>query len=324
MRRRPKCGNDAGTRSNLHTATFGTATGLLDTSSTPSENASRLEERGTGGVTSVVRALSILSAFDLDRAEVGVSQVADLVGLHKSTPHRLLATLESQGFVSKTKRSTYVLGRKIFELGAVAYTQGGFHGIVLEELGLLVERTNETAHLAVLDDVEVLYLEKVKSKRTLRMPSAVGRRQPAHRTALGKVLLAHLQAAGLERLHDRRRQDSGPARANAFMRELHAVRGEGYAVDREEFEVGLVCIAAPITRSGEACAAVSISGPKARLGHGVEAKATLVRECCSALSIRLGSRLEWLCSYRVETERSPGRAAGRGDGASPSVSRERG
>ena len=272
-----------------------------------------------------MRALSILSSFDLDRAEVGVSQVADLVGLHKSTAHRLLATLESQGFVSKTERSKYVLGRKIFELGAVAYTQGGFHGIVLEELGRLVERTNETAHLAVLDDAEVLYLEKVESKRTLRMPSAVGRRQPAHRTALGKVLLAHLQSGGLERLHERRRQDSGPKRADAFMRELHAVRAEGYAVDREEFEVGLVCIAAPITtRSGEACAAVSISGPKARLGHGVEAKATLVRECCSALSIRLGSSLEWLRSYRVEAERSPGRAAGRGDGASPSVSRGHG
>lgn len=269
----------------------------------------------------MVRALAILSSFDLDHAEVGVSQVAELVGLHKSTAHRLLATLESQGFVSKTERSKYVLGRKIFELGAVAYAQGGFHGIVLEELGRLVERTNETAHLAVLDDAEVLYLEKVESKRTLRMPSAVGRRQPAHRTALGKVLLAHLDPGGLDRLHQRRHEDSGADRADAFMRELQAVRADGYAVDHEEIEIGLVCIAAPVTTlSGEVCAAVSISGPKARLEHDVDENAMLVRECCGALSIRLGSSLEWLRSYRVEAERSPGRDAARGNGGNASTS----
>ena len=264
----------------------------------------------------MVRALAILSSFDLDHSEVGVSQVAELVGLHKSTAHRLLATLESQGFVSKTDRSKYVLGRKIFELGAVAYAQGGFHGIVLEELGRLVERTRETAHLAVLDNAEVLYLEKVESKRTLRMPSAVGRRHPAHRTALGKVLLAHLDSGGLDRLHERRREDSGTERAEAFMRELQAVRADGYAVDREEIEIGLMCIAAPITTlSGEVCAAVSISGPKARLANDVEGNALLVRECCGALSIRLGSSLEWLRSCRVEAERSPRRDGARGNGA---------
>ena len=263
----------------------------------------------------MVRALAILSSFDLDHSEVGVSQVAELVGLHKSTAHRLLATLESQGFVSKTERSKYVLGRKVFELGAVAYAQGGFHGIVLEELGRLVERTSETAHLAVLDDAEVLYLEKVESKRTLRMPSAVGRRQPAHRTALGKVLLAHLDDRGLERVHERRRDDSGAARADEFMRELQAVRADGYAVDHEEIEIGLVCIAAPVTTlSGEVCAAVSISGPKARLQDDVQDNALLVRECCGALSIRLGSSLEWLRSYRVEAERTPSRDATRGNG----------
>lgn len=263
----------------------------------------------------MVRALAILSLFDLDHTEVGVSQVAELVGLHKSTAYRLLQTLESQGFVSKTERSKYVLGRKVFELGAVAYAQGGFHGIVLEELGRLVERTNETAHLAVLDDAEVLYLEKVESQRTLRMPSAVGRRQPADRTALGKVLLAHLDARGLRRLRELRCEQFDEECADGFMRHLQTVRANGYAVDHEEIELGLMCIAAPVTTlSGEVCAAVSLSGPTSRLHDDVEEKALLVRECAGALSIRLGANLSWLRSYRVEAERLPGRDGIRGNG----------
>jgi DNA-binding IclR family transcriptional regulator len=296
----------------------------VDTSSPPSESHRNRGDPSSGSVTSVVRALAILSVFDLDHSEVGVSQVAERVGLHKSTAHRLLRTLESQGFVTKTARSKYVLGRKIFELGAVAYAQGGFHGIVLEELGRLMERTEETAHLAVLDDVDVLYLEKVESQRTLRMPSAVGRRQPANRTALGKVLLAHLDPMELSRLRRRLHDDADPLADDALMRELQTVRADGYAVDREKIEKGLMCIAAPVTTlAGEVCAAVSVSGPASRLHDDVEGKALLVRECCGALSIRLGSGLGWLRSYRVEAERSPiresrrhedGRVGGRADG----------
>jgi IclR family transcriptional regulator, KDG regulon repressor len=287
----------------------------LDTSSPQSDTHRNLGDGGTGAVNSVVRALAILSLFDLDHSEMGVSQVAELVGLHKSTAHRLLRTLESQGFVTKTERSKYVLGRKIFELGALAYAQGGFHGIVLEELGRLMERTNETAHLAVLDDVDVLYLEKVESQRPLRMPSAVGRRQPADRTALGKVLLAHLDSRDLSRLQNRLRGDPDPLEADALIRELQTVRADGYAVDREELEQGLMCIAAPVTTlSGEVCAAVSVSGPTSRLHDDVEGKALLVRECCGALSIRLGASLNWLRSYRVEAERSPARDAKRENG----------
>lgn len=267
-------------------------------------------------VTSVVRALRILASFDASRPLLGVSELARGLGLSKTTIHRLLQTLESEGFVRKMEGSRYALGWKVFELGMTLQVSGEFQDIILSELSRLVERAGETAHLGILDRGQVLYLEKVESSRRLRMPSAVGRRVPAHATALGKALIASLSDDEVRRIV----RDRGLARMTSaticdeddLMCALAEIRERGYSMEREEIEEGLMCIAAAIVdEQGAACAAVSISGPVSRLATRVDEAAAMVRDCSRTLSERLGGSLHWLASLRLQSIPADVEAAGR-------------
>jgi DNA-binding IclR family transcriptional regulator len=244
-------------------------------------------------VEAVRRALRILSCFSLERPEIGVSDLARELGLHKSTIHRLLTTLESEGFIRQTQDSRYALSWKLFELGAAVPAWQGIRQLVLNVLNPLVTTTGETAHLAVLDGEEVLYLEKVESRHRLRMPSAVGRRVPAYCTALGKAMLADLDGQARERILARA---PFPAltrhtrtTAAALRSELTRVRTQGYALDEEELEDGLMCVAAPVRdASGMTCAAISIAGPASRIGRRLESDIDAVRAAAKQLSQQLG------------------------------------
>jgi IclR family transcriptional regulator, KDG regulon repressor len=244
-------------------------------------------------VEAVRRALQILGCFSLDQPELGVSDLARELGLHKSTIHRLIATLEAEGFIRQTHASRYSLSWKLFELGAAVPAWQSVRQLVLNVLTPLVDTTSETAHLAVLDGEEVLYLEKVESKNRLRMPSAVGRRVPSYCTALGKAMLADLQGAALEPILARA---PFPAltphtrtTAAALRGELARIRAQGYAIDDEELEDGLMCVAAPVRdASGRTCAAISIAGPASRIGRRLELHIDAVRAASEQLSHQLG------------------------------------
>jgi DNA-binding IclR family transcriptional regulator len=182
----------------------------------------------------------------------------------------------------------------------------------LEEL---MTATGETSHLAVLDDGMALYVDKVESQRMLSRPSHVGRRLPAFCTGVGKALLAFapgevidaVLARGLERFTPNTIIE--PERLRA---ELDGIRRSGYAVDNEEIEEGLVCVAAPVRdRAGLVVAAVSIGGPASRVRQrGLELIAAEVTRTASAISTLLG----W-------TERSTSGAGAR-PGAGESTSRD--
>jgi IclR family KDG regulon transcriptional repressor len=244
-------------------------------------------------VEAVRRALQILTCFSLDRPELGVSDLARELGLHKSTIHRLLATLESEGFIRQTDTSRYALSWKLFELGAAVPAWQGVRHLVLNALTPLVTATGETAHLAVLDGEEVLYLEKVESSHRLRMPSAVGRRVPWYCTALGKAMLADADERHLEQvlarapfpaltLHTR-------TTAAALRAELARIRIQGYALDNEELEDGLMCVAAAVRDpGGGTCAAISIAGPASRIRRRLKPHIDAVRAASAQLSHELG------------------------------------
>lgn len=244
-------------------------------------------------VESVRRALRVLGAFSLDRPEVGISEIGEELGMHKSTVHRLLATLEVEGFVRSTDQGRYVLGWRVLELGAAVSAGGEIREKILDTLSHVVRSTGETAHLAVLDGGEVLYVEKVESERTLRMPSSVGRRLPAHVTALGKVLLSGLEeSARLKLIYGR---ELAPLTDRSIvdpdeLRKAVAQAGErGYAIDDQEIDDGLICIAAPVTEpGGEISAAISISGPVSRVEPNLDAFIEVVVEAAAELSRQLG------------------------------------
>ena len=261
--------------------------------------------RETGGALNkpqvVDRVVDILEAFLWLGPQLGVSELSRALGLKKATTHRLLGSLRRRDFVAQdpiTRR--YRLGIKLWELGSQATSQVAWVDRAKPFLQQLTDQTGETTHLAVLDDGEVLYIDKVESTRSLRMPSQVGRRLPAHCTGVGKALLAHLPAVDVASIVARRGMASYTPRTitdpDALQADLTEVRRRGYSVDDEEIEEALRCIGAPVRdHSGRVVAAVSIAGPASRLpSSDVSRLGELVLAGARQISTALGCPPQYL------------------------------
>ena len=223
-------------------------------------------------IQAIERAVAILNAFTMDDPELGVTELAERVGLHKSTVHRFMVNLDAAGLVERNPRSgRYRLGLHIFELGGLVMQQMNLWDEALPFLESLVRDTGETGHLAVLDGGEAIYIERVEARRALRVPSAIGRGYPAHATNLGKVLLADLPRErvaeivaerGLAVLHPQHDHRPRPS----WRPSSSASASRGYAVDDEEYDEGLRCIGAGVRdHSGHVVSALGIGGPVTRI-----------------------------------------------------------
>jgi DNA-binding IclR family transcriptional regulator len=246
-------------------------------------------------IRAVERAIAILRAFSPASPELGVTELARTLGLHKSTVHRLLTTLEREGFVLQNAATgRYRLGLPLFELGSLVIANMELRQVARPFLEETHRACGETIHLAILDEGEVVYVDKIESTRHVRMYSQVGRRAPAHCTGLGKVLLAALPASALDEVIQRRGLRAFTARtltsADAVRNHLAVVRQRGYAVDSGEHEELVRCAAAPVfDHTGHVVAAVSI----AAVGVDVESPRfkeyiTLIRRCARSISDALG------------------------------------
>lgn len=247
-------------------------------------------------IQAIERAVALLNAFSVNEPELGVTELASRVGLHKSTVHRFLVNLEAGGLVERNPRTgRYRLGMRIFELAGLVMQRMNLWEEALPFLEQLVTDTGETGHLAVLDNGEAIYIERVEARRALRIPAAVGKGYPAHATNLGKVLLADLSPEEVERIVSER----GLARYTGrtittredLASELRRIRERGYAVDDEEYDEGLRCIGAPVfDHTGRAVAALGIGGPANRITpERVEEFAGRVMRTAADLSRRLGA-----------------------------------
>jgi IclR family KDG regulon transcriptional repressor len=247
-------------------------------------------------IQAIERAVSILNAFSMDDPELGVTELADRLGLHKSTVHRFMVNLDAAGLVERNARTgRYRLGLHVFELGALVMQQMNLWDEALPFLEGLVHDTGETGHLAVLDGGEAIYIERVEARRALRVPSAIGRGYPAHATNLGKVLLADLSRERVEAIIAERGLAAYTSQTITDPGELEAdlelIRRRGYAVDNEEYDEGLRCIGAPVRdHSGHVVAALGIGGPVTRITpERVEEMGGLVMTAARGLSRRLGA-----------------------------------
>jgi IclR family transcriptional regulator, KDG regulon repressor len=247
-------------------------------------------------IQAIERAVSILNAFSPEDPELGVTELAERLGLHKSTVHRFMVNLDAAGLVERNPRTgRYRLGLRIFELGGLVMQQMNLWDEALPFLEGLVHDTGETGHLAVLDGGEAIYIERVEARRALRVPSAIGRGYPAHATNLGKVLLADLSRERVEAIvAERGLAAYTPHTITDLPRleaELERIRALGYAVDNEEYDEGLRCIGAPVRdHSGHVVAALGIGGPVTRITpNRVDPLAELVMTAARGLSRRLGA-----------------------------------
>lgn len=268
-------------------------------------------------IQAIERAVAILNVFSMDTPELGVTEIAERVGLHKSTVHRFMVNLEAAGFVERNARTgRYRLGLHIFELGGLVMQQMNLWDEALPFLESLVRDTGETGHLAVLDGGEAIYIERVEARRALRVPSAIGRGYPAHATNLGKVLLADLPPERVSEIIAERGLAAFTPNTitdpDELFAELERIRERGYAVDDEEYDEGLRCIGAGVRdHSGHVVSALGIGGPVTRVTpERVDELAELVMAAARGLSRRLGAHQSGAyapapAAWRVRNTASP-------------------
>ncbi len=246
-------------------------------------------------INSILRACNILKCFSGDKTYFKISDLAHQLHLDRSTIYRILLSLEKCGLVEKDRKTgEFSLGIAAFEIGNTYLRKTDLIRISKPIMTDLALKVQETVHLAVLSDTEIVYIDKVDSPRALGMMSKIGQRAPVHCTALGKVLLAFQTEDELSRIINEIRLKSCTRNTitskGKLMEELEEVSKQGYALDRREHEEGVECIGAPIRdHLGDVIAALSISGPQQKINTPSEKRFTKeVRNAASQISSKLG------------------------------------
>jgi IclR family transcriptional regulator, KDG regulon repressor len=222
-------------------------------------------------INSILRASNILKCFSGDKTHFKITELARHLGLDRSTTYRILLSLEKAGFVEKDETGTYSLGLAAFEIGNAYLMQTDLIQVSKPIMADLASKVQETVHLAVLSDIEIVYVDKVDSPRTLGVISKLGQRGPLHCTSLGKTLLAFQPEDEQARIIQRIRMNPFTSRTITtkprLIEELRIIKKQGYALDRREIEEDVECIGAPILNHfGNVIAALSISGPQKKIG----------------------------------------------------------
>jgi IclR family KDG regulon transcriptional repressor len=222
-------------------------------------------------LSSVLNALEALDFFTVEEPGLSLAEISKRMGMHKSSVHRILKTLEAADFLRRNaERGQYSLSLKLLELASRVMTQYDLREVAGPPMNDLAARTGEIIHLAILDRHEIVYQEKKGAGQVLTVATRVGGRHPAFASAMGKVLLAFLpeqrQRELLEEIELEPLTPNTITDRGRLKRELDRVRGQGYAVDNEEAFPGIRCIAAPIRESrAKVVAAISATVPAQRL-----------------------------------------------------------
>jgi len=245
-------------------------------------------------VRAVDHCLELIEALARNEGSRGVTELGAELGLAKSTVYKLLQTLLRRSYAVQDPASgRYRLGLKFLELGGVVQGSLSIRTIAHPYLQALMEATNETVQLGILEGHEVVYADKIECARTIRMYSRIGRRSPLHCTALGKVLLADQPETTLRDILDSRLERHTPrtiTTSRTLRAELQEIREKGYAFDDEEFEEGLRCLAAPARDyTGAVVASLGIAGPATRFEPPRRSDLIkLLKDAAEAVSTGLG------------------------------------
>jgi len=226
-----------------------------------------MRSTGRTGASVLERAFCLLEVLGSDSASVGLAELARRAGLPKATAYRLANQLVELHVLERAGQE-YQLGLKLFELGNSVTRQRELREAALPFMEDLYEATHETIHLGVLDNVEVLYVEKIAGRRACSVPTTLGTRKPLHCTGLGKAILAFSSPQLLEAVIQNgllRRTRYTITNPHRLQLELARAAETGAAYDREEYELGITCVGSPLlNRAGRAWAAISVTGPTTR------------------------------------------------------------
>ncbi|MED3881561.1 IclR family transcriptional regulator [Priestia megaterium] len=216
-------------------------------------------------IQSVDRALRILDLFDEHTTELKITDISDQIGLHKSTVHSLLKTLQQRGYINQNlENGKYGLGMKLFERGNYVIQSLDIRKLAKKYLMDLSAKTGQTTHLVILDGKEGTYIDKVEGPMAVILYSRIGKRIPLHCSAVGKALIAFKEKDEIKKILAEyaytQQTEFTITNEIEFLQELEKVQSQGYAVDNQENEPGVRCIAAPIrNHENKVIAAISLS-----------------------------------------------------------------
>ncbi|WP_082233242.1 IclR family transcriptional regulator [Halobacillus massiliensis] len=244
--------------------------------------------------SAVERALTILELIAEKREPMSLAEISQELGIAKSTAHRIMEALKNKGFIEQIEAAEkYQVGLKAIEVGMSSLTKWNLVDVTTPHLRQLASDLNETAFLAVYDKGEVVYLYKAEANQSVRTTADLGTRKPIHSTGLGKAIVSTFPSEEINRIL----VEKGMAKFTGktitdkqrYLEELISVRENGYAMDDEEAEAGLTCIAVPIFNyTGRAIAAVSVAGPTERMRNNKETITKTLKNVNKLVSSRLG------------------------------------
>jgi IclR family pca regulon transcriptional regulator len=249
-------------------------------------------------VQSLERGLAIIRVFNSERPSMTVSEIAQKVGLTRAAVRRFLLTLGELGYVYG-KNNRFELTPRVLELGYAYLSALSFPDIALPRLEQLVVETAEASEGSILDGGDVVYVVRVPGPALMTISVNIGARRPAHATAMGRVLLAHLPPAELDAYLETTelvpmlpRTITDP---DEFRAELRRVREDGYALVNQELEEGLVAIAVPVRdRTGRVRAAINLSTHIGRKSvKDMRALVPAVRAAAADIEVGLKHSLNW-------------------------------
>ena len=256
------------------------------------------------------KAMQVLDLFSAERPEWGVSEVARALGLPKSTTSELMAGLAHHRLLGRITKGRYRLGWRLFELSQNLLDTTEFRTEARRVMEELVKRWKETMHLAVLDGVQAVYIEKLQPTPAVQIRiTRAGVHLPAHSSAVGKVLLAHSEWEHIAGLLEHQGMPALTPNTITTLEgladELELVRDFGHACDHEETLIGLCCVAAPIYDStGTVVAAVSFSVPTYRFFEKETEYIAAILDAARHISGSAGPKLEEYPGYEVKEVRN--------------------
>ncbi|HOT21187.1 MAG TPA: IclR family transcriptional regulator [Sedimentibacter sp.] len=245
-------------------------------------------------VQSIDRAVAILDCFSEEKKELKLSEISERLGLNKSTVHGIISTLKYHGFISQDEETQkYKLGIRFVQFGDLVINSMNIRNAAVPVIDAVCEKIEETVHVAMLDGLDVVWIEKRECTKSIKTSTKIGARLPAYTTADGKIIICYQNKDKIKNYLPKRipqYTNNTITNKGEFIKKLEEMKKNGYAIDNEEYVEGLKCVAAPIfDHDGKVRFSLSTTGPAFRMNEErIKELIVIIKEAANEISHRIG------------------------------------
>ena len=245
-------------------------------------------------VQSIDRAVAILDCFSEEKKELKLSEISERLGLNKSTVHGIISTLKYHGFISQDEETQkYKLGIRFVQFGDLVINSMNIRNAAVPVIDAVCEKIEETVHVAMLDGLDVVWIEKRECTKSIKTSTKIGARLPAYTTADGKIIICYQNKDKIKNYLPKRipqYTNNTITNKGEFIKKLEEMKKNGYTIDNEEYVEGLKCVAAPIfDHDGKVRFSLSTTGPAFRMNEErIKELIVIIKEAANEISHRIG------------------------------------